>query len=232
MWREEEELDEKGTKTGRMATVGYVQKIIRGRFNHSTLAKAVVDLAVEFKPFVIGVEKSSGADFLTLPIEIEAARTNDQAIIAVCSHIDWFPVDNQKDAKKVRMAALYPWILDGRLKFASHCMGAVGMDILYSEFEKCLTSHHHDDIPDVVSHQPRYAPRATQQIMENPQENAKTSAQEALWNLLFVEGTDAHGRVGYGPPMPMIMDDPIEDDEMRAEAPEGMVNILGCGLYG
>jgi hypothetical protein len=68
MWREEKELDEKGLETGRMATVGYVQKIVRGRFNHATLARAVVDLAVEFKPFIVGVEKSSGADFLTLPI--------------------------------------------------------------------------------------------------------------------------------------------------------------------
>ena len=232
MWREEKELDEKGLETGRMATVGYVQKIVRGRFNHATLARAVVDLAVEFKPFIVGVEKSSGADFLTLPIEIEAARTNQPDIVAVCSHIDWFPVDNQKDAKKVRMAALYPWILDGRLKFASHCMGVVGMDVLYSEFEKCLTSHHHDDIPDVVSHQPRYAPRATQQMVENPQE-AMTSKEQAAWNILFVEGCDAFGREGMGVPMPTDHDEEdLHDDEMQAEAPGGMPNILGTGLYG
>lgn len=231
MWREEEELDEKGNKTGRMATVGYVQKIVRGRFNHATLAKAVVDLAVEFKPFVIGVEKSAGADFLTLPIQIEAARTNDPQVNAVCSNIDWFPVDNQKDAKKVRMAALYPWILDGRLKFASHCMGQVGMDILYSEFEKCLTSHHHDDIPDVVSHQPRYAPRATQQLMENPQSAASDKAQLA-WNIMF-ENADCYGRIGYGPPVPLMQEPELyQDDGIRAESPDGLPNILGAGIWG
>lgn len=221
MWGETDELDSKGNKTGNKKTVGYVQEIIRDRFNHATLAKAVVNLALKYRPFVVAVEKTSGADFLTMPIELEAVRSKDLQIYQVCTNIDWFAVDNQKDAKKVRMAALYPWLLEGKLKFLNTCMtdphGNVGiqaMEKLYTEFEKCLTSHHHDDIPDVISQQPRYAPRATQALIMKNEE--MFSRSDPMWNMIFTEGTDQFGRVGFGPaPIPF---NPEQEDMSEDEA--------------
>ena len=235
IWREEDEVDSNGNKTGNKGIAGYVQEVVRKRFpNPASLAAAVVDLAVKHKPFIVGIEDAAGSHFLTDSIALLATRTGLPEIEAVCSHIDWFAVDNQNDAKRIRMASLHPWITDGRLKFAAHCMvEAGGMDILYSEFEKCLTSCHHDDIPDVVSHQPRYAPRATQQIMENPQAETQTSKEQAIFNLLFEEGTDAFGRIGMGVPALIDYDaEELQDEEMHTETPAGLSNILGTGLYG
>lgn len=197
MWGENKE-----TKT----SVGFVQEITRDRYNHVTLAQAIVNLAVKYRPFVIGIENAAGSQFLEPTIIAESIRTKDPHIIQICSHIDWVTPDNQKDAKKVRMAALYPWLKEDRLRFLNTCM-TPNLDVLYSEFEKCLTSHHHDDIPDVLSMQPRYAPRAVQAIMENNEE--MMSKSDPMWNLIY-EGADQFGRIGYGPTPPPF--DPAQED--------------------
>jgi hypothetical protein len=103
------------------------------------------------------------------------------------------------------------------------------MDLLYDEFEKCLTSHHHDDIPDVIAMQFRYAPRATIAIIEN---NENIVKRDPMWTMIFEDG-DQFGRPGYGLPQPEIsfMPDPeIFDDYIEADAPTGLTNILGAGL--
>jgi hypothetical protein len=170
IWSEEDELKPDGTKTGNRKTVGYVRKIIRGRFNHSALAQAIVDLAEQEQPWIIGIEKAAGSELLEPTIISTALRTQNPRVIEVCSHIDWVPTDNQVDAKRVRMRSMHPWIAEGRLKFLNACMAPDDpqLEAFYSEWEKCLVSHHHDDIPDVISQMPnRYAPKATQVIVEN-----------------------------------------------------------------
>lgn len=205
MWGEDKE---------KKVSVGFVQQIIREKFNHYTLAQAIVDLAVRYRPFVIGVEDAAGSRFLEPTIISAAMKTKDMHIIQLCSHIDWITPDNQKDAKKVRMASLYPWLKEDRLRFLNTCMQPNSMDVLYGEFEKCLTSHHHDDIPDVLSMQPRYAPRATQAIVENNEE--MMSRSDTLWNLIYEEGTDQFGRRGFGPaPIPF---NPEQEDMPEDEA--------------
>jgi hypothetical protein len=238
IWREEEELDEKGIKTGRTATVGYVQEIIRERFpNASALAEAVINFAVKYRPFIIGVESAAGSSLIEPTLQMCAAKTNLPDIITLSNTIDWFPVDNQKDAKKVRMSALHPWIVEGRLKFAAHCMSFNKppndkMEVLYDEFEKCLHSHHHDDIPDVVSHHPRYAPRAVQRLLETAK--PQIDRDQIFWNIYFENG-DAFGRVGMGiPAPPSMMKEPefFDEPEFESDAPNGLPNILGAGIYG
>lgn len=214
---------------GQKNSVGHVQQIVRDRFNHVTLAKAIVEMAVKHRPFVIGVEDAAGSRFLEPTIIAEAIKTGDIHVIQVCSHIDWFSPDNQKDAKKVRMASLYPWLMEGRLKFWNGCM-APNLDVLYSEFEKCLTSHHHDDIPDVISQQPRYAPRAVQAIVENNQD--MFSHIDVGWNLMYEEGCDPFGRVGFGPPTPFLTEEFEAEAEMYAETPGSLPPILGAGVFG
>ena len=150
-------------------TVGYVRKIIRDRFNPFTIAQAIVQQAVEDRPFIIGIEDAGGSKLLLPTIAIEAAKTRDPYIMSLCANIDLVTPDNQIDAKKIRMGGLLPWVLDGRLKFLNACMQPKypDLEVLYSEFEKCMSDHHHDDIPDNLGYQPRYAPRATQALVEN-----------------------------------------------------------------
>lgn len=200
------------SKTG--VSEGFVQEVIRSKFNHVTLAKAIVDFAVKYRPFVIGIEDAAGSKFLEPTIIAEAIKTKDPYIIQLCTRIDWFTPDNQKDAKKVRMASLFPWLVEDRLKFLNTCM-MPNLDVLYSEFEKCLTSHHHDDIPDVISQQPKYAPRATQAIMENNEE--MMSRSDPMWNMIFCEGTDQFGQLGFGPPGMNVMNPEQEDIESEEE---------------
>lgn len=249
LWKEEnevvDELDDKGMPTGQKKitglthVVGYVQEIVRDRFNHLTLAKAVVDLAQKFKPFVVGVEGAAGSNLLTEQIIVEARRTKNMHTIQVCSNVDWFAPDNQKDAKKTRMASLYPPIVQGRLKFANYCMqlvkakpGANPMDFLYDEFEKCLTSHHHDDIPDNLGMQQRYAPRAQIVLMENIPENLYRG--DANWNIIFDPDADQFGRIGFGQPSPTPFDEDIHfvEEDLEAEQFGGMDNVLGAGWHG
>ncbi len=235
MWSEQDVKDKEGKLTGEKLIVGYVQEIVRDRFNHLTLAQAVVGLAERHRPFVIGVENAGGSQFLEEQIKAEAVRKKDIGLIQTCSLIDWFAPDNQKEAKKVRMSSMYPHFLQGRLKLANYCMNNVPvkgnqapMDLLYDEFEKCLTSHHHDDIPDVIAMQFRYAPRATIAIIEN---NENIVKRDPLFDMIF-NNADQFGRIGFedAPQISFMPDPEIYDDYIEADAPTGLTNILGAGL--
>jgi hypothetical protein len=94
-----------------------------------------------------------------------------------------------------------------------------------------MTSHHHDDIPDVLGFQPNYAPFMRQLI--DKKEIVTVSKEQAAWNLMYEEGADAFGRVGVGgAPTPQPVVQLVKEDEVRADAPEGMDPILGAGILG
>src|SRR5437660_1905996 len=131
----------------------FIIDLVRARFKPQELAKAVVAGVVKWMPQVVGIEDSGGARFLEAAILMEAQKTGNQQVIATCRAIDWYPVGTQKDAKKTRMASLHPLLMNDRLFFKA---GLPYIEILYKEFELCLTSHHHDDIADVISQQIRY----------------------------------------------------------------------------
>lgn len=207
----------------------FVTDLIRARFNHTDLAKAVVSFASKWRPYVIGIEDAGGSKFLEPTILAEAEKTGIPEVIAVCGKIDWITPDNQADAKKVRMAALHPWLTSDRLWFLDKIPY---LDVLYSEFERCLTSHHHEDIPDVISYQPRYS-LTTKRLIEN-KELQTWSRTDAEHNLLY--GTwltdsgmpaDAFGRLGFGQPLPPVVDPPESD--VTADKSDGLPPILGAG---
>lgn len=206
--------------------VAFINDLVRGRFHHNDLAKAVVDFARKWHPFIIGIEDAAGSRFLEFAIQDEARKTGDLQVIGVCNRIDWVVPDNQKDAKKMRMASLHPWLINDRMKFASHL---AHLEALYSEFERCLTSHHHDDIPDVISRQAKYAPQMAQIIEKN---DIQTWSQaDASYNLLFEENCDAFGRPGMGGP-PQSIDPTPEEDGPEPYTQPGFDPILGGGLSG
>lgn len=207
----------------------FIIDLVRARFKYYELAKKVVELAAQYRPQVIGIENAAGSKMLEGSILIEAAKTQIPEVQSVCSRIDWFDPDQQKDAKRTRMGALHPWLMNDQLFFVSHLPH---LEVLYKEFELCLTTHHHDDIPDVISQQPRYAPRMA--LMISKKEFDTSSIEQAQYNLLYEDNCDAFGRIGMGQripvdPAPVVFIDP----GVEAETPtRDLPSILGAGLCG
>ena len=245
MWGEEDTYDHQGKKTGFKKTVGYVRKIVRDRFNPFTAAKAIVDLVVEERPFILGIEDAGGSKNLQPTIQAEAYKTQDSHVIAVCTHIDWVTPSNQFDAKKIRMGGLIPWVEEGRLKLANFCMSPKypTLDTLYDEFERCLSSHNHDDIPDNLGYQPLYAPQAVQAIVENNTDMFYRVDQQG-WAQLYDENyqgggkgvvlqTDNQGNpIVWDPYAAVTTDEWVPEPDIRADTPGGMDNVLGIGIFG
>jgi phage terminase large subunit-like protein len=204
----------------------FIIDIVRGRYIHTDLAKAVVKLAMDWRPVIIAIEDAAGSRFLEPTIIAEAEKTGMQDVIAVCKRIDWFPPDPQDGAKQIRMSSLHPWLVNNRLFFAKFLPY---LDILYNEFQLCLVSHHHDDIPDVIAQQPRYAPHMAQMLAT--QQSASYSAEDASFNLLFVPGSDAFGRIGFQSPQ-LVVPVPVERGPAAESAYNDAPSILGAGLFG
>ena len=205
----------------------FVHDLVRDRYLPSDLAKAVVGLARKWHPFIVGIEDAAGSRLLEPTIIAEADACGDKYVAELMRRIDWFPTDHQLDAKRLRMEALQPWLAAGRLKFACYLPH---LQALYDEFQKCTFGYRNDDIPDVLSQQPRYAPRMQLLVANN--ETSTFSSAQAAWNIMFEEGTDAFGRIGAGGPMPMpiVSDDP--GDEIRAVPYGDLPAMLGAGLGG
>jgi phage terminase large subunit-like protein len=221
----------------------FIVDLIRGRFLHNDLAKAVVDFAMKWRPFVIGIEDAGGSKFLEPAIISEAQRTCQPQVISVCSKIDWVTPDNIKDAKKMRMAALHPWLMNDRLKFAEYLPH---LDALYSEFERCLHSHHHDDIPDVISRQTKYAP-AMQGLIKQDESLRSGTRADAAWHLLYEEGmvspfsgfllehnpeTGGLNWVTQPLPNPIALVGPVDVPPPAQTSAPGLDPILGSGIIG
>lgn len=220
----------------------FITDLIRGRFLHNDLARAVVDFAMKWRPFVIGIEDAGGSKFLEPAIIAEAQRTGQPQVISVCSKIDWVTPDNQKDAKKMRMASLHPWLMNDRLKFAAYLPH---LDALYSEFERCLHSHHHDDIPDVISRQTKYAPAMANLIRTNEMQTGTRA--DAAWHLLFEEGyaspftgfllehnPETGGLIWQTQalPNPITYAGPVDTSPPTEVSAPGLDPILGSGICG
>lgn len=206
----------------------FVQDLVRSRFKPNDLAQAVVDFARKWRPFVVGIEKSNGADFLEPTIIEKAKQTEDPHVIHVCSHIEWYAVENNVDAKRARMGTMQPWIVEGRLKFASYIPY---LEILYDEFERCMASKSaRNDIPDVISQQLRYAITVSRKEPDSPGMSSWNPG-EAMWNMIFEEA-DAFGRIGGAIPTPIAIPVEPEPDVERTPYAPGVDNILGDGLIG
>jgi hypothetical protein len=139
---------------------------------------------------------------------------------------------------------MYPWIAEGRFKFLNACMSPQDptLESFYSEWEKCLASHHHDDIPDVISQQPRYAPQSTQ-IIVNRIEDKMTNFDRMGWSEVFDENYQPNAGAAYylddnGNMVPLYAEPEnlaelfTPQPEAPSHSPSGMQNILGAGMNG
>lgn len=212
----------------------YVLDLIRKRFTPDELAQAVVDFARKWRPFKIGIENAGGSNLLDPTIRTKAAQTGDQQVFATCAGIDWFKMDNQKDAKLARMGTLHPMMMSDRLWFLANLPF---LEDLYNEFETCLAGGRHDDIPDVISQQLRYAPVTQQLIIKK--ELQTFSRADVGWNQLFEPQANSTflytdpetGETTWVEPI----DNPIavipqKEPEMTADRSDGLDPILGAGL--
>jgi phage terminase large subunit-like protein len=207
----------------------YITELIRNRYKPADLAKAVVDFARKYHPFIIGIEDCAGSRWLEPQIKLEAQKTGIMQVIDVCNRIDWIAQDNQKGAKKLRMAALHPWFTDGRMKLAHFLLnGQIG--VVYDEFERCLHGKGHDDIPDVISRQVLYAPRVNQMAAKEASNPLFGMPKDrAAFNLLYEPGTDAFGRIGFGPPPEPIVEPEPDPDLTSQPMYPNVLNPLGAG---
>lgn len=210
----------------------YVNDLVRDRFpNPIALAKAIVDMAVKHHPFVIGVEDAGASKFIEPTIIAEAQKTNDPLVIAVCSRIDWIPVTREDGAKKARMAALQPLLVGNLLKFVNYLPF---LKTLYEEFLRCQVNlRRHNDIPDVISQQPRYAPRVLKQIQESgiaswtwTPEQKQAFRMRAAYNMYMEEATDPWGQPSFEP---VVSLDDAKNNESDGYTPpaNGLDPILG-----
>lgn len=160
-----------GPLAGRM----YVAEIVRGRFSKSELPFAVAGLASRWKPIEkIGVEKSSGVDFL----ENDILRALAKLGYPDCPSIEWFPVDSQKGAKGIRAESLETLFVENRIFFSDQIPKEI-MDEVIKEFVKFKAgSNRKDDSVDGLAHVARYLPKGLS-IPQTEQEK-----QTAAWDLL------------------------------------------------
>ena len=248
IWGEEFILDAEGKRTDRKQTVAYVRRIVRDRMLPHQIVQNILKMAAEERPFVVAIENAQGATYLRDSLVTAAIRTGDQQLIDVIRNIDWFTPDQQKDAKRLRMGSLHPWLSEGRFKFANYCMEnnpppLNKIDIVYNEFEKCMFDHHHDDIPDNLGYQTgKFSPPATIALLENDREKF-SSWDRTGWYEIFEE--DYNPRLGSaytldenGMLQPLYAEPPttaeifVPEPETSSYAPKGMQNILGVGLCG
>jgi hypothetical protein len=87
------------------------------------------------------------------------------------------------------MGALHPWIAGDLMYFLNTLPY---LEVMYEEFGKCMAQHHHDDIPDNFSYQPRYAPSMMQAILT--QETDKFSRPDGAWQYLFDTSGEMYGQ--------------------------------------
>lgn len=166
--------------------------MIRAKFKPFEFGKAFVDFARKHRPYIIGVEKAGGSEMAHPGIMMEAEKTKDPYIINVCSRIDWVTPSNQIDAKKARMGALHPWIAGDMMYFLNTLLNS-NLEPLYDEFERCMAPGlTHDDIPDNLGYQPKYAPSMMQAIIA--QETDRFSSPDGAWQQVFDTSGELYGQ--------------------------------------
>ena len=210
----------------------FIIDLVRQRFTATELAKAVVDYADRYHPTILGIEKAGGSEYLDPSIRVEAENRQKPWLLSLIKGIDWFTPDQNKDAKRTRMAAMHPWLMADRLWFVSHLPY---LDTLYTEFEHCLVQHHHDDIPDVIAQQLRYVTQV--QIMIDKKELPTWNREDAAWNLVYGDWEggepDPFGRPGFHGSLPERPFEAPPDTGLKAvPSADGLPNMLGSGLIG
>lgn len=216
---------------------GYIIDVVDSNFpTPVAIAQAIVQFACKHHPDIISIEDSLGVRMLLDTIEREADKTEDEYVKQLVRRIYWRPIDTSKDAKKNRIASLYPLILYGRLKFA---LSLPHRERMFEQFIKPVTKSSKNDIPDCISFQRDFMPMAPmneEQRKKMEEESKQRKEQEiqqarnkATWQQLYEDDRGVY----YPPP---IYETPVEETDDFEPAfhsqSDGLDNVLGFGING
>lgn len=181
--------------SGPLAGKVFIVDMVRGRFSKSELATNVARLATKWRVEKIGIENSSGANFLENDIMREAHRMGFHD----CPTPEWFPVDSNKNAKNSRAEGLETLLISDRLYFSAEIPI---LDDVIKEFVNFKPgTKRKDDSVDSVAHCCRYLPVRIE-IPQTEQERNK-----AVHDLLLQKHIDE--LIFIAPPKPEAPPPPI-----------------------
>jgi predicted phage terminase large subunit-like protein len=123
--------------------VMYVVDGIGGQWTPAQLAEKVVEMALKHRPVRILIEKTASSAYFTEYLRMLCRDKN------VILPIDYIPVNNSKDAKKIRISALEGHIRNKRLRFFVGLPCWLKMLSQFTEFPQARYGH--DDYPDTVA---------------------------------------------------------------------------------
>lgn len=224
---------------------GYIIDLVAANYpNPISMAQAIVQFACKHHPDTIVLEDSAGVRMLEPTIWAEADKTNDFFVKQLVRRIYWRQVDTTKDAKKNRIAALYPLVLYGRLKFSSTLPER---EKLIEQFIRPVTKNSKNDIPDCISFQTMFLPDLPQSPEEQKRraEEIKARREQEIgkntWEMIFKEDWNNQYKTYVVDEEGQLTDliryeTPIDEVGFRDNRPymdnEGLDNVLGFGLIG
>jgi phage terminase large subunit-like protein len=157
-----------GAHVGRM----FVADIVRGKFNRFELPHQIAKLAAKWRVSRIIIEKSPGADFMENDIMRELVVCGYQD----CPPPEWLVVDNNKDAKALRIEELASLMEQDRLYFGSE------INIMHVVKDELMNfkpkSRKKDDTADMLGLLARQLPRNIE-LPKNEQER-QSAAEDWL----------------------------------------------------
>jgi len=167
----------------------YVMEVFRDHYLDNDLAKEIASSFARYRPRLIPIENSNGAQFLERSIRQYALEAGFEYI-----PLDFFKVDRSPNAKASRVGALQPLLYTGQLFFLNtiSCL-----EDLYKEFKDFGTSLH-DDIPDAISHIHRIIPTGTTEPggpggRDRQKEFDRILREKDFYDLIFGQGDYAPG---------------------------------------
>ncbi|HEX3682215.1 MAG TPA: phage terminase large subunit [Bryobacteraceae bacterium] len=159
----------------------YVLDLMYGRMVPSDLCFRIADFIRKYPLTITHIEDSPGAKFL----EPNIAQACQQ--LGVKPVLNWIPIDRQKDAKIIRVAALAELLKQGRVFFSGACPFLE--DLVTNLCDFTGNKNAHDDIADCLALGAKYLPR----IPEAPKANVDAWAEiqrRALDELLYPTVTE------------------------------------------
>jgi len=173
----------------------FILDIICEKLKADELEYRVAQMASMWSPSLVLIEQYPGYEHMKMGIQRNAMSMH------VPLNIDYFPIDNGRDAKLNRVRALQPLIKTGRLFFSST------IDIIDATFKQFITftgqKHRTDDIPDAISFLLRTLPDSLsyRELSIKEQEMKEKAKADGLYNMLF-------------PDQPIITEQQTPDDEV------------------
>jgi len=127
-------------KTDHLANM-YAVDVAGGQWSPSALAVQVIEMALKHKPLRIMIEKTASSKYFVAYLQV---LCRDKGIVLP---IDYIPVNNNKDAKQIRISSLDGHLRNKRLRFFA---GLPNFDKIVEQFTKFPTGRH-DDYIDTIA---------------------------------------------------------------------------------